>query len=525
MTKWLQASRRVVAKPFAMPPNCPDTIPSKTSALAARSAIAALLLLVSGFLIGGCTTSDNDTVPLKTFPPCPISGCSDDDPCTDDFCHPVGGFCVNVPDLLCANDCESNADCAFANNSDECVSSQCIDGVCRHLALAESECVRCDPETPCPQSFCEPRRCENGFCRVEPNSCDDQDPNTLDVCDPSEAACRHWLAEGLRTCSANSDCKTDHPCETLFCNEGICQITADTRGCGDPLDTVRACTEDVQCSIGGGPTCIAGPCTNGFCQFELFPASPNCTPCTDFSECPVSYCRPSICTGTVCAFDDIPLCADNEAATVDECSESLQSCFHHYVTTPPNCTTAPDSDNDSTTIDVCNTQTGEPVYLPTGDDACRTPNKCWYTYVGPDGFCIGHPLRCWDGDPSTKDECFPDVGCVSEEHDESFRCEEDSECDDENPCTTNICLKNEEIYGCWGMPIDNCFPCENDSQCVADDWCYRGKCNEYGFCDFEAQRTCDDGDPCTVGFCHGLANQTCTWEVAKGCEAQVSPGP
>lgn len=124
------------------------------------------------------------------------------------------------------------------------------------------------------------------------------------------------------------------------------------------------------------------------------------------------------------------------------------------------------------------------------NEACRTGLDCQFNR-----YCW-HPIteecahgKCQIG-AALDPECDPCVDMVCAEHPECCGgaplCEEDSDCNDGNACTTDVC--SEE--GCQHEPVD----------CSDGDTCTFDRCDPASGCTYPAD-DCDDGDPCTVDSC------------------------
>ena len=477
----------------------------------------ALILLLS--LV---TTSCGNGDPDEDEAPTCDGGCDDGDPCTVDRCHPIGGHCLNALDPTCTKGCADDLDCAVDRDASPCVGATCEKGACRYLEVAESECTLCE-DGACAGSFCDPRTCKGGFCRHAPRDCDDGDPHTWDRCSDADEACLHLLGDGLRPCGSDTECATDHACQTLTCQTGFCRTTPETTSCGSPLDLPRKCDpqlKNADCIQKGADSCVAGPCVDGFCRWREVP-SPTCDHCLTDADCAGSFCAFATCTGTVCAVDAIPFCTDPDPATIDTCDEGVSACTHRFEAVPAICAGGAADDGDPATIDVCDTSSGETAHLPAAGAPCASTNRCWFTYEvddGSTGGCLGHPVICNDGETCTAELCDPTKGCVYD--DQECQCQTDADCDDGNPCSLTICLKGKAISGCWGTLLDACVPCTDDGHCSGDGYCVVGHCAEGGWCTFQDQISCDDDDPLTLGFCHGQRDDACTFEPAD-----VLPAP
>lgn len=453
--------------------------------------------------------------------------CSDDDPCTIDFFHEVRGACVHTPDPYCSKSCRSNDDCSFPRDMAPCTIGTCTEGACSYLKLSVDECASCSTDEDCDDSFCQPRECRDGHCRSSERVCNDEQKDTWDLCDDDAGRCLHFLADGMRPCQVKDDCRSDHPCQEFTCNDGLCQVRPETRFCGDRLQLPQVCRmggDNRECIQTGGDVCIAGPCEEGFCSWREVPNSPRCQHCNDDEECEGSFCQWPVCTGTVCVVESVPFCQDRRPETQDLCSEEQKSCLHRWTETPPVCATPAEDDLDSATVDVCDTNSGESLHLPglsaaggPEQDACATSNRCYYSYTGPEGYCLGHKLNCRH-DNACGASCKPDVGCVFDDA-ELCPCQNDAECDLGSPCARVVCMGREDGLArgsggaCWGTLIDDCVPCQSNSDCVVDRWCILGECSADGWCRYNDGITCDDGDPQTMGFCHGHKDDSCTYEA------------
>ena len=446
--------------------------------------------------------------------------CTDDDPCTIDFWHEFREQCVHTADPYCTRTCEAATDCEFADGLAPCILSDCIEGQCRYQPLAVDECATCQDVSECPESFCEPRECRGGRCRKGKRTCNDDDHDTWDICDEASKSCLHLLGDDLRSCESVRDCPTDHPCQEFQCLAGRCRVTEKTTNCGDPLRSPKTCDSSgmgEECVHPLGERCIAGLCTDDFCQWREVTNSPECSHCNSDEECGDSFCSWGVCTGSVCTLETVLFCQDRNPATADSCSEEHKACLHRFEKTPQPCSQPPTDDGDATTVDVCDTASGETLHLPAGEGECKTSNLCFHSYPGPEGYCLGAAIACLH-DNACPARCDPKVGCVYDDQ-QLCPCKNDLECDLGNPCARVLCIDEEAGLehgaggACWGTLIDECVPCTDNTDCVVDEWCIVGECAESGYCRYDVGITCDDGNPKTTGFCHGQKDNSCTYEV------------
>ena len=109
------------------------------------------------------------------------------------------------------------------------------------------------------------------------------------------------------------------------------------------------------------------------------------------------------------------------------------------------------------------------------DDPCTTKDLCL------EEICSGLEfVNCDDGNPCTADNCV-DGACISDAVEVS--------CDDGNPCTAgDLCMGGECVPG--GDLLD----CDDDNACTDD------ACSSVEGCIYQANaKACEDGDPCTLG--------------------------
>ena len=109
--------------------------------------------------------------------------------------------------------------------------------------------------------------------------------------------------------------------------------------------------------------------------------------------------------------------------------------------------------------------------------ACTGGATCGGGNPGIPGFCgcTGSSCGCPAGQKSCNDACIPATGCC-----------QDSECNDNNLCTTDACVNNVCVY----IPIT----CNDNNACTTDS------CDPELGCVFTAI-TCNDNNPCTTDTC------------------------
>lgn len=241
---------------------------------------------------------------------------------------------------------------------------------------------------------------------------------------------------------------------------------------------------------------------------------------------------------------DYPGCNDNNACNYDpQATSNNGTCL--YIGDP-----CPDADpcTFNSAIDANCDCVGEPVI-------CEPQNACFTASCDPlTGSCINTPIVCDDGDPCTDDICDPASGCIyvpKLDTDGDGICDAEDNCpnipgqigdacpnadactltsaidancncvatqfvvcDDGDPCTLDFC---NPALGCVSQAgldsdndgicdaLDNCpnTPGEIGDACPNADACtltsaIDANCN----CVATQFVSCDDGDPCTLDYCH-----------------------
>lgn len=212
--------------------------------------------------------------------------CSDDNPCTDDFCDPSApGGCKHVP-----NDTRTCDDGNSCTESDHCSAGNCV-----------GEPVKCDDANPCTKDSCDPERgcvsvnddsltcddgnlctlahCSAGVCIKTAVSCDDHNVCTDDSCDPSIGCVYN---NNQNSCDDGKACTMGDRCQG-----GVC------------AGTQYSCPAPSQCQTGVG-TCKG----DGSCSYVDKPDGTACNDgnsCTNSDACHAGVCSGiSVTNGTVC---------------------------------------------------------------------------------------------------------------------------------------------------------------------------------------------------------------------------------
>jgi len=460
----------------------------------------------------------------------PIS-CDDGNPCTNDSCQSVQG-CRHTNNAL---PCEDSNPCTVG---DQCVDGACLVGTYSPACPActtDFECRPFDDDNPCNGVIV----CAQGQCRIldvtvvrcEPSD----DPCSRAACDPATGACVTTSRPDGAACDDGDRCTLSDACAA-----GVCVGTGAVCDDGDPC-TVDGCDALAGCTHAGGdgtPCDDGDPCTGGdACQAGLCAPGPEflCVACTIDADCAAlddgDRCNGTLrCDDGTCQLDETSvvtcdtsadgpcretLCvpASGDCVTTDladgtacddgvRCTRADACAAGVCVGTPVSC-----EDDDPCTIDSCEEATGSCVNGPSpgpceDGDPCTTGDRC------VDGVCLaGEPTRCDDQNPCTAEICTPLSGCqytnVPAPCDDEDACTTGDrcvdggcvgdavDCDDGNVCTQDSCRATTGT--CGHTPVAGA--CDDGDVCTEGDACANGQCVP------GAPAACDDGNPCTAGQC------------------------
>jgi hypothetical protein len=387
------------------------------------------------------------------YDPCTDSAeCEDEDPCTFDSC--VQDNCVRQ--LAC-------------DDGDPCTTDECT-GEGNHFECSNvaRDGQPCDDYNPCTiGDVCSGGDCQHGVG----NDCEDGNPCSVDYCS-SDGSCVHDHLE----CDDRNECTVDY-CDVE--NEGCVheqRVCGPGKRCAEPLGwCVRdiTCTKDEDCPA--EDTCWPGQCsriTSG--EMKCGPA-PFCE--EDEDPCIKHYCE----TGS----DGSPQCLEDVKSSDHGCDDSdpcteADHCLDGYCLPgdPVHC-----DDGDPCTTDSCDRANGgcvfDPVVCPEGEvclkHGCVTAEPC-----EPE-----EPEVCDDGDACTSDNC------------EENNCFHHPACEDGDMCTVDTCSPAADgSPNCSYSPMEPGAPCEDGDHCTIGDSCEGLNCVP------GAPADCDDGDACSMDYCH-----------------------
>lgn len=362
-------------------------------------------------------------------------------------------------------------DAAGCAGDGECAGRVADLGPCEVPRCQAGQCGKgpADDEAPCEDgNACTVGdACRAGACRPgTPAACDDDNPCTLDLCEPA-SGCGHPALEG--PCDDGSRCTEGDACAT-----GLC------RGSAPDCDDGNPCTAD-GCDPAQG--CTHAPLDGGACD--------DGSACTQTSACVAGTCK-----GAVVDCDDKNLCTDDRCDPVDGCRNEPGSasrcddgsdCTLDDRCDAGTCRGTPRDcdDGDPCTDDTC--VDGQGCVHPEGTGPCDDLNACTANDACDAGACRGTPVTC---DTPPANECSGNRMLSWSRT---------------GLCTPTGCQYTSQWVTCpAGCADGKCIgdPCVGVDCTAAPGSCFQapGTC-QGGSCswDFLGAVSCDDGNPCTTG--------------------------
>jgi hypothetical protein len=501
--------------------------------------------------------------------------CDDRNPCTSDNCDPVSG-CFSLDN---ADPCDDGDACTLNDTCeqglcagqepvqcqplDQChVSGQCdsVTGQCTNPVSPDG--IPCDDRNLCTRAD----SCQRGRCiGSDPVMCValDQchDPGT---CNPATGVCNDPARPNGVGCNDGNACTRSDTCQSGECfgsnpvvctpldqchSAGVCDpatgvCSQPVKPDGTPCDLGNRCYRVQECQEG---TCqgaqlvecepqdachLAGTCdpATGTCSN---PPSPEGSPCDDGNACT----RDDTCQAGICSGGDSVECQPlDDCHMAGICNPATGTCSNPLQ---PDGTACNDG-NPCSSVDAC--QAGGCLAGATDLDLDRDGHF--------DRACPGGD-DCADGDPLVypgmpegpvgDGTCFDgkDNNCNGfiDLNDPNCRnCVGDTDCNDNNPCTTDRCLAG----ACQNTVLSDGSACSDGNACTRIDACQGGvcqgsnpvvcapldQCHFAGTCN-PATGTCSDPikpdgtacddanactrtDTCQGGSCAGANPVTCT---------------
>ncbi len=230
-----------------------------------------------------CTIDSCNATGGCVFTQVPGIVCDDNDPCTKDVCNVTLDICTNNPssgapcvdeDLCTVNDVCNEGQCVgkkmSCDDGDGCTDDSCLSGTCVHTSIAQGS--PCDDGIACTTGD----TCSAGTCLGTKLSCNDANPCTKDICDPSI---------GCVNIDNSAQCNDGDPCTLDVCDPKAktgdpCMFTPDDTIFGCALE----CFEQGDCDDNN--PCTADGCSGGICLHELHDKFEVCGECGTTVDCP-----------------------------------------------------------------------------------------------------------------------------------------------------------------------------------------------------------------------------------------------
>lgn len=319
--------------------------------------------------------------------------------------------------------------------------------------------------------------CISGFCSGQPLECDDDNPCTLQYCQPL-SGCITETIQGA--CDDDDECTEETLCIAGYCAGGTTLDCTDDDACTDDVcDPYLGCSQP-EADCDDGDVCTVDACVPGTgCTHTI----PEANACTDPNPCTEDICDPNV--GCVNVALDGYDCDDGNECTANE------SCVDGVCESPDvlDC-----DDANPCTTDYCHPAIGC-VQTP-NDNPCDDDETCTTLDTCSEGECVGGPTpNCDDGNACTTDSCSSGLGCVNFDANGST-------CDDGKPCNgtqQDVCSAGT----CTGPPCD----CSSDSDCEDDG----DLCNGVPYC-HPFNKKCENGLPI---ICGATNNSDCTVNLCE----------
>jgi hypothetical protein len=310
----------------------------------------------------------------------------------------------------------------------------------------------------------------------------------LDECEENSECQSSWcvehLGEAVCTQTCQEECPTGWKCKQVGGTDpdvvficvsdyaNLCKPCADNDDCGSTGGASDVCVDyGIEGDFCGGQCSADEDCPWGFSclQTQTVDGLETSQCVNDAGVCPCTDKSVSLALWTTCensnkwgTCEGKRVCTEDGLTSCDVAIPDMESC------------NGIDDDCDGE-IDEPDLLEGEYVSLCDDDNLC-TDDAC----KGSDG-CENLPLNsgeCLDGDPCTvADHCVTGI-CVGDQ----------VECDDENPCTDNICT---ETGGCEYPAAPG--QCDDGNPCTVGDLCQDGLCQGTSVpCDCQADADCTD---------------------------------
>ena len=303
------------------------------------------------------------------------------------------------------------------------------------------------------------KHCESSACIANPqcttsSQCNDSNPCTADSC--TGGNCVYSNTPSGTVCASQQTCNGTQVCYALTCNDqGSCSMPALCNECPNIYGTCAS------------PYCLAGTCGVNFNQGASC-GTQNCPASTCQDNNSASY--PASCNKT---------CSSNGSCNSCTCSPTLSNC---------------------TIAKYCSQGVCQPCSAGTANCNQTPADSCEVNTNTSNSNCGACGNNCGTGKYCNAGVCANIPQCTSS-----------SQCNDNNPCTTDTCTGGN----CQFTPKTQGSVCETTSFCDANKLCSQKTCNSQGQCITPA--SCTDC-PNLFGQCGqaNCSNAACSNPILSG---------
>lgn len=439
--------------------------------------------------------------------------CTDNNLCTTDSCNNQTG-CVFTP-VVCndynnctLDSCTNTTGCLFTPISCDDGNACTLDS-CNNVTGCLHTQITCNDYSACTNDTCDTKE----GCKYTTISCDDNFVCTTDTCNNS-TGCVHTNVTDCNKCIQPTpgappvNCTTLDVCYPVTCNpsDGLCYNKSIVCDDGD-LCTIDTCYNNggkyackftpKNCTDANPDPCNPKSCQKGECVAKS-------VQCVDNNLCTTDKCVALTAYTYKCQFDPVD-CNVTNACLPRYCSTNNGTCYTQEI----NC-----DDKNPCTIDSCDGSSGKAVCVNT-PKPCDMSDPCVPQFCNvDDGVCYPKAVICNDGDKCTNDTCvniggqakcsFEERQCTSVDACNPSSCSASTgecvvkpvQCEDNDPCTSNVCNTTNAQCSFPAIPCVNSTVCEPQYCSKTDGQCYVQKVK------------CDDNNPCTIDTCDGSSGES-----------------
>jgi len=479
--------------------------------------------------------------------------CDDKNPCTRDSCDLTKGCVFTFDNTIpgCQNKvCKTAVDCQSLITDTVCQQASCdpTTNTCKVSLINNPQCnpllkkckKSCTPNNACETATCSVDAVTKAYsCNRQQITCNDNNPCTVDTCDQVKGCVYTYTnSPTCQQCKIDADCnlyaannQADLKCKISYCDTttSSCKFRDDTSG--KCKDVTKLC--DLLCKAPDSCTktrCLRTPGTNNVtCKNKAIN-------CDDGKACTVDSCDKKLgCqnvfqTSATCT---VPCNKDLDCTAWGTSQNLLNKCQK------PVC---------DTSLGACKAVAGPKTGKCAGPQVCSVSTDCPQSKFGT--VCCPNSNTCADNQCSTDLDCVPtdpkttwgyckkSSGCGNSQCIFKLKCTDNTQCDDGNSCTKDMCMRD---YGfCRNVPrcvdnncctLDICIPsadsksytcknpvrsCTNDKTLLDKNYdllsssqktAWLGQCSPTKCCiSCVVNAQCDDNNGCTTDSC---VNQFC----------------